>query len=48
MGASGIPFSEIEAWQRLQGVTLTPWELDVLIEIDRIALNRANKKTEGG
>ena len=34
MGASGIAFTEIEAWQHLTGVRLSPWELDVLTEID--------------
>lgn len=44
MGASGIQFSEIEAWQRLYRTTLTAWEIDALLDIDRQALDAAKKK----
>jgi hypothetical protein len=44
MGASGIAFAEIEAWQRLTGVQLSPWELDALTEIDARVLAQAGKK----
>ena len=30
-----ITCTEIEAWQRLQGVRLTPWEADTLLAMDR-------------
>lgn len=38
--APGEPISccEIEAWQRLGGVQLTPWEFDTLRAMDRAAL----------
>lgn len=32
--AGAIPFGEIESWQRLHGVQLTPWELDTLLAMD--------------
>ncbi len=43
-GVGGISLIEIEAWQRLTGVRLTPWELDVLTEIDARVLAQAGKK----
>jgi hypothetical protein len=39
-----ISLIEIEAWQRLTGVRLSPWELDVLTEIDARVLAQAGKK----
>lgn len=30
-----ITCTEIESWQRLQGVTLSPWEADTLLAMDR-------------
>jgi hypothetical protein len=33
-----VPPSEIEAWQRLSGVRLSPWEIDTVHELDRLAL----------
>ncbi len=44
LGVGGIAFAEIEAWQRLTGVRLSPWELDVLTEIDARVLAQAGKK----
>lgn len=44
MGVGGIPFTEVEAWQRLTGVRLSPWELDVLTEIDARVLAQVGKK----
>lgn len=41
MEAGGITFAEIEAWQRLTGVALSPWELDTLVELDARLLGRA-------
>jgi hypothetical protein len=43
-GVGGIAYTEIEAWQRLTGVQLSPWELDVLTEIDARVLAQAGKK----
>jgi hypothetical protein len=37
-GASGIPPSEIAAWQTLSGVQLTPWEIDTILALDQVAL----------
>lgn len=44
MATNPIALTEIEAWCRLQRVTLTPWELDTLLEMDAAALNEAGKK----
>lgn len=39
MGAVGaIPLGEVEAWQRLHGVQLSPWEVDTLTAMDRAAI----------
>ena len=38
MAPGPIPAAEIEAWQRLSRVTLTPWEVDTLRAMDRAAL----------
>ena len=43
-GASGIPWSEIEAWQRLMGVNLSPWELSTLVDLDSRVLSKARSK----
>lgn len=32
-----IRMSELEAWQRVHGVQLSGWEIDVLIEMDHAA-----------
>ncbi len=39
-----IPATELEAWQRLSRVTLTPWEVDTLRAMDRAALAVMNEK----
>lgn len=38
MGPSAIPPSEILAWQQLNGVELTPFEVDTLLALDAVAL----------
>lgn len=38
MAAGAIPHTEIEAWQRLSGVCLSPWEVDTIKAMDRAAL----------
>ena len=38
MGMSPLALVDIEAWCRLTGVRLTPWELDTLIELDSACL----------
>jgi hypothetical protein len=37
-GPNALSFSEIEAWQRLTGRCLTPWELNVMLALDRAYL----------
>lgn len=44
LGAGPITFVEIEAWQRLCGVILSPWELDTLIAVDAHVLGVAAEK----
>ena len=41
MGVSPVAFGDIESWCRLQGVQLTPWELDTLLAVDAAALKEA-------
>lgn len=38
MGASAVPSTAIESWQRLAYVRLTPWEVDTLRAMDHAAL----------
>jgi hypothetical protein len=45
MAAGAIPAVEIEAWQRLSGVTLSPWEVDTLRAMDRAAMSAMSEKT---
>lgn len=44
MGLSPISLADIEAWCRLSGITLTPWELDTLLALDAAALTEAAKR----
>lgn len=43
MGPSAITLVDIEAWCRLSGVRLSPWELDTLLAIDSAMLKIATK-----
>lgn len=43
-GVSAVSLQEIESWQRLYGVRLTAWELDTIIELDAVFVQRASKK----
>lgn len=43
-GVSPVSLVEIEAWQRLFGVTLTPWEIETIIEVDAVFVVRASSK----
>lgn len=36
-GFNPLAPTEIEAWARLQGLQLTPWEVDTLLAMDRAA-----------
>lgn len=40
-GAIGLQRTEVESWQRLYGVRLTPWELDTLFAMDGAMRNAA-------
>ena len=39
-----ISMLEVEAWQRMSGVRLTPWEFDTLRAMDRVALGVITKQ----
>ena len=41
MGLHPLTLTDIEAWCRLYGVQLTPWELDTLLDLDAAALRIA-------
>jgi hypothetical protein len=44
--ASGIPPSEIVAWQQLHGVRLSPWHVTTLRDIDRAMRAEAGRQAE--
>jgi len=44
--AGAVPFSEIEAWQRLNGVRFTPWELETLLAMDTVLRSQADAQRE--
>ena len=52
-GAGAVPPSEVLAWQQLQGLRLSPWEIDTLGAMDRASLaiaadhNAAHPRTAG-
>lgn len=47
LGLSGIPPSEIVAWQKLHRVRLSPWEVQTLHEMDAAALSVARGQQGG-
>jgi hypothetical protein len=46
-GPAGVPLSEIEAWQALNRIRFTGWELDTLVAMDRAAVAAMNEKQGG-
>lgn len=46
-GLMPISMIEIDAWQRVHGIRLTPWELDVIELFDSIALEASHKQGAG-
>lgn len=47
MGGPGpISMVEIEAWQRVNGMRLTTWELDMIHAFDSVALEMSQKKAK--
>ena len=44
MGPQPVPSTEIEAWQRLSGLRLSPWEVDTLRLMDRAAVAVLSEK----
>lgn len=43
-GPLPITATEIDAWQRVHGIRLTPWELSMIRVFDQIALEAAAQK----
>lgn len=43
-GPSPLCLADVEAFCRLAGITLTPWELETLLTIDAAALAAMNPK----
>jgi len=41
---AAVHYSEIESWQRLHGVALTPWEVGTICAMDRAVLAAAESK----
>ena len=37
-GPAAIPLSEVTAWQQAMRVRLTPWEVETIMHLDRMAL----------
>jgi hypothetical protein len=49
-GPSRITFVDIDAWQRITGVRLLPWEVDAIRRADKAFLSRwdeANRASQG-
>jgi hypothetical protein len=44
MAPAGIPPTELVAWQTLNRVRLTPWEVETLLAMDRAALNELERQ----
>jgi hypothetical protein len=42
MGPAAIGPCDLLAWQQLQRVEFTPWEIDMLMALDRVALQSAD------
>jgi len=47
-GPLAITHTEIEAWSRLYGLRLTPWEVDVVKALDAEYLDYVNKVNHHG
>ena len=45
MNAAAISWSDLAAWSAMRGVTLSPWELDSILALDRIALTTLQTAT---
>jgi hypothetical protein len=41
---AALNWSEIDAWCRLSQVQLEPWEIDVILSLDRVWLSVCNEK----
>lgn len=45
MSAQPLTYTDLDAWCRLTGTTLTPWELETLTIMDAAALTTAHRNT---
>ena len=46
LGASPISWADIDGYSRLTGCNLTPWEVEVIEELDSVFLINENKKQQ--
>lgn len=46
LGISPISYAEIDAYSRLLGIDLEPWEVQVIKLFDRVTLSEVNKQQE--
>jgi hypothetical protein len=44
MGPSPIGWRDLQAWQEVRRVTLSTWEIDTLMMLDRVAMTTLNEK----
>jgi len=47
MGTNPITFTEIEAWSRLNGISLNPWEVDMIVAMDNTATKTMLANSKG-
>jgi hypothetical protein len=43
-GVSPLCFEDIESYQRLMGITLTPWEVETILALDSKVVSRLNER----
>lgn len=48
MSSGPVPFSEIEAWQRVTGIELSPWESRVIRRLSRDYLEQSFESRDPG
>lgn len=44
-GISGLPAAEIKSWADLRGLTLSPWEYEVITSLDAVTVKEANARS---
>lgn len=46
-GPNPVSYQDIEAWSRLTGWTLTPWELSAVKKLDAVFLSKREENDDG-